>query len=128
MENDPPNPPQPPPTTYPPPGTVGTGWDPGGGTLITPPPTGYKTASLILALVGGAIFVLGLFPCLGWMNWFGVPLNGAAALVGILGLASGPKHPDGSRAYQGYYVAALLVGIVGFIGGALRCIAGAGMF
>jgi len=127
MENDPPNPPRPPSTPYASPGTAGTGWEPGGSSLAAPPSTGFKTASLILLLLGGAIFVLGLFPCLGWLNWFGVPLNGAAALVGILGMASGPKNLDGSRAYQGYYVAALLVGIVGFIGGSIRCIFGAGL-
>jgi hypothetical protein len=130
MESDPPDPPRRPATPYPPPGTgtASAGWDVGGGTLMTPPATGYKITSLILMLLGGALFLLGLLPCLGWLNWFGVPLNGAAALVGILGLASGPKHPDGARAYQGYYVAALIVGMAGFIGGALRCIAGAGMF
>jgi hypothetical protein len=91
-------------------------------------PTGYKTASLILLALGAAVFLMGLLPCMGWMNWFGVPLNGAAALVGLLGLVSGPKLPSGVQPFQGYYIAALLVGIVGFLGGTLRCIAGMGMF
>jgi hypothetical protein len=128
MENDPPNPPESPPT-YASRSTVGPdAWDPTVSSLAPPPATGFKTASLILMCLGGAFFLLGLLPCLGWLNWFGVPLNAAAALVGILGLASGPKGLDGSRPYQGYYVAALIVGMIGLIGGALRCILGAGLF
>jgi hypothetical protein len=107
---------------------VGTdGWGDEGDRLAASPPTGFKIASLILMILGGALFFTGLFPCLGWLNWFGVPINGLAVLVGILGLSSGPKNPNGTQPYQGYYVAAMLVGGIGFIGGVLRCVAGAGL-
>jgi hypothetical protein len=107
-------------------------WEIPGGSNLTPPPpsppTGYMIASLVLAAVGGVLFVSSLFPCMGWVNWFAVPINAAAALIGILGLVSGPKRPDGTLAYQGAYIAALVVGAIGMIGGALRCFSGLGIF
>ena len=125
MASTPTYPPDPPSSTSSSRGTVGTdGW---GESLPAPPPSGFKIASLILMILGGSLFAMGLFPCMGWLNWFGVPVNVATAVVGIMGLVSGAKNPDGSTAYQGYYVAALIVGGIGFIGGALRCIAGAGI-
>ena len=117
MENDP---------------SSGTGgmeaWKAGGSSLAPRPATGFKTASLALMGVGAVAFALGLFPCLGWLNWVGVPVNGLAALVGLLGLNMGPKKPDGTRAYQGYYIAAVGVGAIGLIGGTLRCLSGGGIF
>lgn len=114
METIPPNPPSPIPSTG--------SWEPGPAAVS--PPSGFKVACYILMALGGFVFLAGLMPCLGWVNWFGVPLNLVTALVGLIALLSGPKHADGSTAYQGVYIAALVVGGIGLIGGTLRCMAG----
>ncbi len=102
--------------------------NPDGSRLTSSPPTGFKTASLVLMGVGGAAFALGLLPCLGWLNWAGVPLNGLAVLAGLGGLKMGPRRLDGTLAYQGSYAAAVIVGAIGLVGGAIRCLGGGGIF
>ncbi|MDH5491618.1 MAG: hypothetical protein OEY14_06675 [Myxococcales bacterium] len=91
------------------------------------PPQGFKIASIILLSIGAAGFVLGLIPCLGWVNWFSIPMNVGAIIAGILGLVSGPKDISGRAMHQGLHLAALIVGVVGAIGGFLRCILGGGI-
>jgi hypothetical protein len=91
------------------------------------PPQGLKIASLILLILGACAFVAGLFPCLGWMNWGGVPLNAIVAIVGIIGLAAGPKDARGQAVGFGIHLTAIIVGAVGVLGGSLRCFLGSGM-
>ncbi len=88
---------------------------------------GMKTAALVLLILGAALCILGLFPCLGWINWFGVPLNGGGAVIGIVGLTSGPKDVQGQAQDSGIYIAAIVVGSIGLIVGTIRCILGAGV-
>ncbi len=74
-----------------------------------------------LAVITGFV---GFFPCVGWLNWFAVPLAGISALLGVIGLFS---DRDGEET-QGTYFAALVAGTV--MGGifAFRCFLGGGLF
>jgi hypothetical protein len=71
----------------------------------------------VFAIVGGLAFVGGLVPCLGWVNWLGVPLNLITLILGIVGMTK--ETPN-----KGAYIAALIVGVIGILGGALRCFLG----
>ncbi|MAE29339.1 MAG: hypothetical protein QF724_00155 [Planctomycetota bacterium] len=80
---------------------------------------------LILALVAT---VGGFFPCLGWINWAGVPLCLVVMVLGIVGLMSdreGADQPGGS--HQGTYLAALVLGLLMGVLGAVRCLMGGGI-
>jgi len=62
-----------------------------------------------------------MVPCLGVLNWFGVPTNAAGLTVGIVGLAKSETRGRGA------FVAAIIVCAVGMVGGAIRCIGGGGI-
>ena len=121
-------------------GYGGPGWPPaGGGPSFGPPgipspgpgPTGglggLAIGAIITAVLGFLLFVAGLFPCLGWLNWVGIPTNAVALGLGIAGLttrsAPGPSDASGSIPF----VAAIVCGCVGLIGGVIRCILGGGV-
>lgn len=74
-----------------------------------------------LAIITGFV---GFFPCVGWLNWFAVPLAGISALLGVIGLFSDREGEE----TQGTYFAALVAGTV--MGGifAFRCFLGGGLF
>ena len=74
-----------------------------------------------LAIITGLV---GFFPCVGWLNWFAVPLAGISALLGVIGLFSDREGEE----TQGTYFAALVAGTV--MGGifAFRCFLGGGLF
>jgi len=74
-----------------------------------------------LAIITGFV---GFFPCVGWLNWFAVPLAGISALLGAIGLFSDREGEE----TQGTYFAALVAGTV--MGGifAFRCFLGGGLF
>lgn len=81
---------------------------------------------LVLALVAT---VAGFFPCLGWMNWAGVPLCLVTAVLGTVGLMADRENgdqPGGS--HQSTYLAALILGVLMGILGAVRCMLGGGIF
>jgi len=74
-----------------------------------------------LAIITGFV---GFFPCVGWLNWFAVPLAGISALLGVIGLFSDREGEE----TQGTYFSALVAGTV--MGGifAFRCFLGGGLF
>lgn len=93
-----------------------------------------KLASLILGIVSVVGMLIGLIPCLGWINWFNLPL----ALVGlILGIMD---YNDNNTAYpphaydpnvqhyskKDFPVGILLCGIALFFG-FIRLIIGGGI-
>lgn len=84
-------------------------------------------ASLIFTVFGAGIVVCGLVPCLGWMNWIGVPMCAAACLIGILGLASDKDPTTNLSRNVPIYFAGILVPIVMGGIGTLRCILGSGL-
>lgn len=40
--------------------------------------------SLLIGIVTGAVAVLGLFPLLGWANWFVIPIAGFGLVLGLI--------------------------------------------
>ncbi len=44
--------------------------------------------SLVLLFFSGFFVTVGLIPCLGWLNWVGIPVSALTALIGLIGLCS----------------------------------------
>ncbi len=79
----------------------------------------------ILALVWGILAVIGLmigvFPCLGWLNWLNIPF----AVVGlVVGLFASSKTADAQR---GAAFAGVVCCAVAVVVGALRLVLGHGI-
>ena len=106
-----------PPQGFGPPGLQGGG----GGS------SGLKTAAIVFICIGALLFVAGLVPCLGWVNWFGIPTNVVPVVLGIVGLVNKNKNADGSTPDSGVFIAALVVGGLGVVGGSVRCFLGGGI-
>lgn len=86
-----------------------------------------KVATMVLLTLGILLTLAGLVPCLGWLNWFGVPICSATAIMGIIGLATDKDPVTGVNESQALYVCALVFGLVLGVVGAIRCSAGAGL-
>ena len=85
-------------------------------------------ATLVLLTVTLPLFLIGLVPCLGWVNWVGVPLAVSTALVGLAGLAF-DREPETRRPIGGLArVLGLVAGILMAVLGSLRCLMGGGFF
>ena len=87
-----------------------------------------KTATTVLLILCVMITFAGLVPCLGWLNWFGVPMSGTVAVLGVIGLASDKDPSTGEGTNAGLYISTLIIGIIMAVVGGLRCSAGAGLF
>ncbi len=79
----------------------------------------------ILALVWGILAVIGLligvFPCLGWLNWLNIPFAAAGLVVGLL---ASSKTTDTQR---GAAWAGVVCCVVAVVVGALRLALGHGI-
>lgn len=85
-------------------------------------------ATLVLLSLSIPLFLLGLLPCFGPLNWVGVPLAATTAIVGLLGLAL-DRAPGESRPLATLvYLAGLLGGVLIAVLGGLRCAVGYGVF
>ena len=121
-------------------GPGGGGWGPPGGGpsfgppgLPNPPPgpllsggSGLATGTIIVTATGFALFLAGLVPCLGWLNWIGGPTNLGALGLGIAGLVK-QSQPGGNQGSSAPYIVGIVLGSVGLIGGGLRCFLGGGV-
>jgi hypothetical protein len=101
--------------------------------LPNPPPgplagsSGLATGTIIVTATGFVLFLAGLVPCLGWLNWIGGPTNLGALGLGIAGLVK-QSQPGGSQGSSAPYIVGIVLGSVGLLGGGLRCILGGGLF
>ncbi len=86
-----------------------------------------QNAALVLLLVAAGITAAGLVPCLGWLNWFAVPISCTTVLIGGLGLANDKDPTTGLPQAQALYLTAVLVGglLIGL--GVVRCTLGGGL-
>lgn len=85
-------------------------------------------SSLTLLFLSAFLTLLGLLPCLGWLNWLAIPLAFVTVVVGVMGLAT-DKDPQTGEARG--RVAHLLAVVLGLVFGAianLRWLLGAGIF
>lgn len=85
-----------------------------------------SNASFAMLLVSVISTVAGLPCCLGWLNWFAVPLALATVVVGFVGLASDKNPTTGVINDSRLHLAAVIVGVLCAVIGALRCVAGGG--
>jgi hypothetical protein len=79
---------------------------------------------MILAIVSTGLFVFGLVPCLGWMNWFTLVVGGLANLFCWIGLFAEGKNP-GAR---GKAITGLVLSFIAVFIGTIRLILGGGIF
>lgn len=84
-----------------------------------------KLASLIFGIVVIIGMLIGFIPCLGWLNWFNIPLAIAGVIVSIIAVAS--NNPDDTE-NKGFAIAGVcLCGTAIFLG-TIRLFLGAGIF
>jgi hypothetical protein len=86
-----------------------------------------KVATTVLLVMSIVFTMGGLIPCLGWINWFGVPAAGATAILGIIGLATEKDPITGKPDSLALYICALIFGLMMATVGFLRCSAGGGL-
>lgn len=81
----------------------------------------------ILALVWGILaflaFVLGLIPCLGWLNWLNIPFAIAGVVIAIVAMsqASAERRPVGAA------IGGLLLSLTAVVIGMFRLLMGGGV-
>jgi len=80
--------------------------------------------SFFIGIVAFVVFVIGLFPCLGWMNWINFPLAIAGAIMNgiVLGQSGASGDGDRNKALIGLGLC-LIALVIGFI----RLILGGGV-
>jgi len=75
--------------------------------------------SFIIGIVAFGLFVVGLFPCLGWMNWINFPLALAGLIMNGIVMGQGGASDDGVRKKAliglGLCLVALVVGFIRLI-------------
>ena len=86
-----------------------------------------KSASISLTLSVIALVFVGMFPCLGWVQWIGSFFAAAAILTGIIGLLF-DRDNLGRAQGQLAHIIALVTGLMCGGLGALRCGIGGGLF
>jgi hypothetical protein len=78
-------------------------------------------AALILGIVCGVGFLVGLVPCFGWVNWANIPLSFVGLVISIVALTQAPESEKNK----------CIVGIaccsVGILLGGIRLVLGAGV-
>ncbi len=86
-----------------------------------------KSASTSLTVTVICLVVVGMFPCLGWVQWFGAVVAAGAIVTGAVGLLFDRDNlgkPQAQLAHLLALVTGLLCGGLGFI----RCGLGGGLF
>ena len=72
--------------------------------------------SFIIGIVAFGIFIMALFPCLGWMNWLNFPLAIAGAIMNGIVMGQGDALNAGDRKKAliglGLCLVALVVGFI----------------
>jgi hypothetical protein len=83
--------------------------------------------STMLALVWGILaftgFVVGLIPCLGWVNWINIPFGIAGVVIAIVAMsqASAERRPPGPA------IGGLVLSLTAVVIGMIRLVLGGGL-
>lgn len=85
------------------------------------------TASLVFAIVCGVGFIVGLIPCIGWYNWFNIPLSIAGIAISIITFLTAGQSEEPGKARL-YAIICMCSCGVAVVFGAIRLILGAGVF
>lgn len=109
---------QPLPAPQPPPYAAPPSHAPASGNVSVNAPINTSTQlsgwGLICGTVALCILLLGLMPCLGWLNWFTLMWAAAGNILSVVGLITEQTQPARSKATIGL-VCGLIAGIVGSI-------------
>lgn len=84
------------------------------------------TASLVMIILSVLTTAAGLPCCLGCVNWIAVPLSLLTVGAGLWGLAN-DTGPNGRSSDAKLHLAAVIVGVLCAVIGAVRCTMGGGM-
>jgi hypothetical protein len=84
-------------------------------------------SSLTLLMLSGFLTLFGLVPCLGWLNWFAIPLSFVTVVIGVVGLATDRDPQTGAARGRGAHLLAVVLGILLVCVGSLRWMLGAGI-
>lgn len=82
-----------------------------------------RMVSLIWGIVAFLIFCLGLIPCLGWLNWFNIPM----ALIGIVISAIALGRTRGGEQSTAPAVIGLVLSLIAVCVGGVRLLLGGGV-
>lgn len=82
--------------------------------------------SLIISIFALLGMLAGLFPCLGWTNWFVIPVAFISLILGIIGAVKDEPNPSGSAGKNMSLTAIIISGIVILIG-SIRLVLGGGV-
>jgi hypothetical protein len=80
-----------------------------------------QIASLILGIFSIVGFVFGFFPCLGWFNWFNIPVAIIGLIISIIAIA------DSKETQKGMSIAGLVCCSVAILFGVIRLVLGGGV-
>jgi len=81
-----------------------------------------KTLSLILGILAIIVMIVGLFPCLGSLNWINIPFAAIGLIISIVAVTqSKPGESKGSA------VAGLVLCSIAIVFGLIRLIIGGGV-
>lgn len=105
---------QPPYPYHPPPGPI----EPHGGG------GGMSWGGMITGIVSACVMLVGLIPCLGWLNWFTLVIGVTANVVSWIAL-SGEGRRDGAA--QGRAITGLITSFVALGIGSVRLLLGGGV-
>ena len=78
------------------------------------PESGLPTVSMVIGIVCASLMLIGLVPCLGWINWFVLMLGGVNKLLSIVAIII-TRNPAGrNKAIIGLVLTlvALVIGVV----------------
>ncbi len=83
--------------------------------------------STMLALVWGILaflgFLLGLIPCLGWVNWVNIPFATVGVIIGIVALS----QAGAERRPLGPAILGLVLSVTAVVFGVIRLLLGGGL-
>ena len=74
--------------------------------------------SLIIGILAGIGMAIGFIPCLGWINWFNIPVAAIGSVFGIVAMIKG----------DGKGIAGFVICIVAIFLGVIRLLLGGGFF
>jgi hypothetical protein len=76
------------------------------------------TVSLIIGILVGIGLAIGFIPCLGWFNWFNIPLAIIGLILGIIAMTQGDN-----KGIAGFVICAIVIVL-----GLVRLVLGGGIF
>jgi len=79
-----------------------------------PPDDSLASASMIISVIVSCFMIVGLVPCLGWLNWFTLSVGGVNLIISIIALLNAKTDKSRNMATIGLVVTGLACAI-GFV-------------